>query len=121
MINVTPVIPCGGSGARLWLLSRTKLPKQFLYLTDNDNLFQQAAQRLTHLSNANIQVANPVPRTHADHHTCQPNCGQHGRLHHRHAKCRARSRQEIIKVQLGGYLDEDNTIRFEASYYRTSS
>lgn len=60
MIQVTPVILCGGSGTRLWPLSRTGFPKQFLCLTGNDSLFQQAAQRLAHLGNANIQVANPV-------------------------------------------------------------
>lgn len=60
MIQVTPVILCGGSGTRLWPLSRTGLPKQFLCLTGKDSLFQQAAQRLAHLGDANIQVANPI-------------------------------------------------------------
>jgi mannose-1-phosphate guanylyltransferase len=46
MIQVTPVILCGGSGTRLWPLSRTGFPKQFLCLTGNESLFQQAAQRL---------------------------------------------------------------------------
>ena len=46
MINVTPVILCGGSGTRLWPLSRAGFPKQFLSLTGNESLFQQAAQRL---------------------------------------------------------------------------
>ena len=35
MINVTPVILCGGSGTRLWPLSRAGYPKQFLSLTGN--------------------------------------------------------------------------------------
>jgi mannose-1-phosphate guanylyltransferase/mannose-6-phosphate isomerase len=39
MINVTPVILCGGSGIRLWLLSRAGFPKQFLALTSNESLF----------------------------------------------------------------------------------
>lgn len=30
--QVTPVILCGGSGTRLWPLSRTGFPKQFLCL-----------------------------------------------------------------------------------------
>ena len=47
MIQVTPVILCGGSGTRLWPLSRTGFPKQFLCLTGNETLFQQAAQMLT--------------------------------------------------------------------------
>lgn len=42
MIQVTPVILCGGSGTRLWPLSRTGFPKQFLCLTGNESLFQQA-------------------------------------------------------------------------------
>jgi mannose-1-phosphate guanylyltransferase/mannose-6-phosphate isomerase len=67
MIQVTPVILCGGSGTRLWPLSRTGFPKQFLCLTGNDSLFQQAAQRLAHLGNANIQVANPIIVTGEDH------------------------------------------------------
>ncbi|POZ60799.1 mannose-1-phosphate guanylyltransferase/mannose-6-phosphate isomerase [Chromobacterium alticapitis] len=56
-MNVTPVILCGGSGTRLWPLSRIGLPKQFLCLTGNESLFQQAAQRLCRLSNIDIQVA----------------------------------------------------------------
>jgi mannose-1-phosphate guanylyltransferase/mannose-6-phosphate isomerase len=60
MIQVTPVILCGGSGTRLWPLSRTGFPKQFLCLTGNQSLFQQAAQRLAALGNEVIQVAAPV-------------------------------------------------------------
>jgi mannose-1-phosphate guanylyltransferase/mannose-6-phosphate isomerase len=60
MIQVTPVILCGGSGARLWPLSRTGFPKQFLCLTGDESLFQQAAQRLVCLGNASIDVAAPV-------------------------------------------------------------
>jgi mannose-1-phosphate guanylyltransferase/mannose-6-phosphate isomerase len=60
MIQVTPVILCGGSGTRLWPLSRTGFPKQFLCLTGNESLFQQAAQRLAALDNDSIQVAAPV-------------------------------------------------------------
>ena len=39
-IPVQPVILCGGSGTRLWPLSRAGFPKQFLCLTGNDSLFQ---------------------------------------------------------------------------------
>jgi mannose-1-phosphate guanylyltransferase/mannose-6-phosphate isomerase len=67
MIEVTPVILCGGSGTRLWPLSRTGFPKQFLCLAGNDSLFQQAAKRLAHLGNTNIQIANPVIVTGEDH------------------------------------------------------
>jgi len=67
MIQVTPVILCGGSGTRLWPLSRTGFPKQFLCLTGNESLFQQAAQRLAALVNDNIQVAAPVIVSGEDH------------------------------------------------------
>ncbi|MDR2219338.1 MAG: mannose-1-phosphate guanylyltransferase/mannose-6-phosphate isomerase [Methylobacillus sp.] len=43
---IQPVILCGGSGSRLWPLSRAGFPKQFLCLTSDKSLFQQAAQRL---------------------------------------------------------------------------
>lgn len=66
-ISVTPVILCGGSGTRLWPLSRTSFPKQFLCLTGNESLFQQAAQRLAGLGNSLINVANPVVVSGEDH------------------------------------------------------
>ena len=67
MINVTPVILCGGSGTRLWPLSRTGFPKQFLCLTGKESLFQQAALRLANLRNADIQVTSPTIVTGEDH------------------------------------------------------
>jgi mannose-1-phosphate guanylyltransferase / mannose-6-phosphate isomerase len=67
MIQVTPVILCGGSGTRLWPLSRTGFPKQFLCLTGKESLFQQAAQRLAGLGNDHIQVAAPVIVSGEDH------------------------------------------------------
>ena len=42
-----PVILSGGSGSRLWPLSRKQYPKQFLALTGDDTLFQQTIKRLT--------------------------------------------------------------------------
>jgi mannose-1-phosphate guanylyltransferase/mannose-6-phosphate isomerase len=57
MINVTPVIFCGRSRTRLWPPSRTGFPKQFLCLTGNESLFQQAAQRPSKLGNTDIQVS----------------------------------------------------------------
>lgn len=67
MINVTPVILCGGSGTRLWPLSRTGFPKQFLCLTGKESLFQQAALRLANLGTADIDVASPIIVTGEDH------------------------------------------------------
>ncbi len=67
MIEVSPVILCGGSGTRLWPLSRTGFPKQFLCLTGHDSLFQQAATRLAKLGSADITVAPPLLVTGEDH------------------------------------------------------
>ena len=46
-IPVQPVIMAGGSGTRLWPLSRAAYPKQFLVLADNRSLFQQASSACT--------------------------------------------------------------------------
>ena len=67
MIQVTPVILCGGSGTRLWPLSRTGFPKQYLCLSGSESLFQQAAKRLVALGNNTIQVAAPVIVSGDDH------------------------------------------------------
>jgi mannose-1-phosphate guanylyltransferase / mannose-6-phosphate isomerase len=58
-IHVQPVVMAGGSGTRLWPLSRAQHPKQFLVLQGNRSLFQQAAQRLATLASHDIEVAAP--------------------------------------------------------------
>lgn len=67
MINVTPVILCGGSGTRLWPLSRSGFPKQFLCLTGATSLFQQAATRLSALGTSDIHIAAPLVVTGEEH------------------------------------------------------
>ena len=47
---VQPVVMAGGSGTRLWPLSRAGYPKQFLVLSGNTSLFQQAVARLQGLA-----------------------------------------------------------------------
>ena len=44
---LVPVILCGGSGTRLWPLSREGYPKQFLRLSGETSMLQQTLQRLT--------------------------------------------------------------------------
>lgn len=44
---IYPVLLCGGSGTRLWPLSRKSYPKQFVPLADEKTLFQASVQRLT--------------------------------------------------------------------------
>jgi mannose-1-phosphate guanylyltransferase/mannose-6-phosphate isomerase len=67
MIKASPVILCGGSGTRLWPLSRTGFPKQFLCLTGKESLFQQAALRLAMLGSEDIQVSSPYIVSGEDH------------------------------------------------------
>jgi mannose-1-phosphate guanylyltransferase/mannose-6-phosphate isomerase len=59
-IQVWPVVMAGGSGTRLWPLSRSGFPKQFLVLSGSTSLFQQAVSRLRGLADAGIDVASPV-------------------------------------------------------------
>ena len=47
MTALTPVILCGGSGTRLWPLSRKSYPKQFVALMGDHSLFQMALQRMS--------------------------------------------------------------------------
>jgi mannose-1-phosphate guanylyltransferase/mannose-6-phosphate isomerase len=56
---VIPVILCGGSGTRLWPLSRSSFPKQFLIFSDdgsNQSLFQQAIARINSIGNSQIDL-----------------------------------------------------------------
>jgi len=51
---IIPVILCGGSGTRLWPLSRKLYPKQFISLASDNTLFQATILRLPK------EVANPL-------------------------------------------------------------
>jgi len=55
MVNI---ILCGGSGTRLWPLSRTLYPKQFIKLFDNKSLFQLTLERNSILCDSNFIVSN---------------------------------------------------------------
>jgi len=59
IIEVRPVIMAGGSGTRLWPLSRAAYPKQFLILSGNSSLFQQAARRLAGLAADDLVLSGP--------------------------------------------------------------
>ncbi len=45
-MDVSAIILCGGSGTRLWPLSRSNYPKQFLRLFSEYSLFQEAVLRI---------------------------------------------------------------------------
>ena len=66
-ISIQPVVMAGGSGTRLWPLSRAGFPKQFLSLGADDSLFQQAVARLIGLGGADIAVKAPLIVGNAEH------------------------------------------------------
>jgi len=66
-LEVNPVILCGGSGTRLWPLSRAGFPKQFLALSGATSLFQQALERVNGLGNCEISVGKSLIITNEDH------------------------------------------------------
>jgi mannose-1-phosphate guanylyltransferase/mannose-6-phosphate isomerase len=74
MALVIPVILCGGSGTRLWPLSRSGFPKQFLVLSgdgSSQSLFQQAVERVNSVANSagsgNISLGETLVVTNEDH------------------------------------------------------
>ncbi|MET0382170.1 MAG: mannose-1-phosphate guanylyltransferase/mannose-6-phosphate isomerase [Burkholderiaceae bacterium] len=66
-ISIQPVVMAGGSGTRLWPLSRAGFPKQFLALAGDESLFQQAVARLNGLAAADIAVEPPLIVGNAEH------------------------------------------------------
>jgi mannose-1-phosphate guanylyltransferase/mannose-6-phosphate isomerase len=70
MALVIPVILCGGSGTRLWPLSRSGFPKQFLVLSgdgSSQSLFQQAVQRIHAVASTKTELGNTLVVTNEDH------------------------------------------------------
>ncbi len=65
--HITPVILCGGSGTRLWPLSRTTFPKQFLILSGRTTLFQQSVERLQALKYTSVKVNDTLIVTNEEH------------------------------------------------------
>ena len=55
---MTNIILCGGNGTRLWPISRTLLPKQFIKLFDNKSLFQLTVERNSKLCSSQFIVSN---------------------------------------------------------------
>lgn len=55
---MTNIILCGGSGTRLWPISRTLMPKQFVKLFENKSLFQLTVERNSKVCDKNLIVSN---------------------------------------------------------------
>jgi mannose-1-phosphate guanylyltransferase/mannose-6-phosphate isomerase len=71
LLKVLPVVMAGGSGTRLWPLSRAAYPKQFLVLgqdpNDRSSLFQQAVRRVGALGREGWALQPPLIVGNEDH------------------------------------------------------
>ncbi|MEM8593488.1 MAG: mannose-1-phosphate guanylyltransferase/mannose-6-phosphate isomerase [Pseudomonadota bacterium] len=56
MRKIIPVVLCGGSGTRLWPLSRKGFPKQFLNFSSRNSLFQNTVSRVAQLVDSKDDV-----------------------------------------------------------------
>lgn len=56
--SLVNVILCGGNGTRLWPISRTLLPKQFVKLFNNKSLFQLTVERNAKVCDSQFIVSN---------------------------------------------------------------
>ena len=65
MSKVYPVLLAGGSGTRLWPLSRKSYPKQFSNLIGDNTLFQSSAQRM--VSSKTLEFAPHITLTNSDY------------------------------------------------------
>jgi mannose-1-phosphate guanylyltransferase/mannose-6-phosphate isomerase len=59
---ITPVLLCGGSGTRLWPLSRKSFPKQFVPLVDNKSLLQLTLERVFVINKTVMCIASDEHR-----------------------------------------------------------
>ena len=55
---MTNIILCGGSGTRLWPISRTLMPKQFVKLFNDKSLFQLTVERNQKICDSTLIVSN---------------------------------------------------------------
>lgn len=55
---MTNIILCGGNGTRLWPISRTCMPKQFVKLFNNESLFQLTVARNKYLCDQQLIISN---------------------------------------------------------------
>ena len=63
--QIIPVILCGGSGSRLWPLSRQSYPKQFLQITSSNegSLLQKTVKRISDIEN----LSDPILLCNEEH------------------------------------------------------
>ena len=91
MVKIFPTLLAGGSGTRLWPLSRKSYPKQFSKLIGDKTLIQGSA--------FGESVYVPVGAKHR-------------------MENNENSPMVLIEVQTGSYLGEDDIVRYEDRYAR---
>ena len=75
-LRISPVIMCGGSGTRLWPLSRAQFPKQFLPLVNETSMLQDTMARLPAKHQAPVFICNEDHRFLVAEQVKQVNCQQ---------------------------------------------
>jgi len=75
-LQISPVIMCGGSGTRLWPLSRAQFPKQFLPLVNETSMLQDTLARLPAKHQAPVFICNEDHRFLVAEQVKQANCSQ---------------------------------------------
>ena len=67
--KIQPIILCGGSGTRLWPLSTSKIPKQFINLGEKGTLLEETIRRINILmtSFTNFDFFDPILIMHKNH------------------------------------------------------
>ena len=103
-MSICAVIMAGGSGTRLWPMSRALYPKQFLALLGKHWIVVSGTARVTNGDKMFLLCENestyiPIGVVHA-----LENIGK--------------VELDLIKVQTGSYLGEDDIVRFEDNYGR---
>ena len=80
MQNIAPVILCGGSGTRLWPLSRETYPKQFVDMGGGKTLFKDTVLRALHTPDSMepVIVCNEAHRFYVTAELYE--CGVHGKI-----------------------------------------
>ena len=58
--SIHPIILCGGSGTRLWPMSRKAKPKPFLPLIEDSTLFERAIERVAHDASELGEEGEPI-------------------------------------------------------------
>jgi mannose-1-phosphate guanylyltransferase/mannose-6-phosphate isomerase len=66
-VKITPVVLCGGSGTRLWPLSRKSFPKQFVPLIGDKSLLQLTLERVTQIDGGGSMAPEVICVAAEDH------------------------------------------------------